>query len=188
MNDLSKLHDKKDHVRRELLALDEPLAKANEAFAKDEVKAELEDREPSVKLKAKRDALVQKYQELESRSNTIGRAIAEVQRRDEAERDQRKFEAIEAFRIKAGPQMKRINKAIAEVRNATQDLFQLLDTEKPQIVSLDAFLWPHKGGMAALEGMQGRFARMQIMSGAVAMITDDLQHSKFGPQQPEDWS
>jgi hypothetical protein len=171
-------------AEKDLAAARKQFTEAEKAFAAEETESLVEERPISEKVKRKLSEASDKHDGLKARVAALGRAIAEVRDQDEHQRDQRAYEAREAFRKKSASQVQRLLKALFAGRNEFLALLELMETEKVTVPNLADFIFPPADPTNPIDDMQLRFAQLSTLNGLSAWIREDALHSRSGPQQP----
>jgi hypothetical protein len=142
---VGKLNRHLDTALSDLSAIETQLSESRKELAAEETQALLAERPVAQALVKKVSGLAEKQSQLEERIAVIRRAVSDVRQQEQATKDERTFKARQALKKVAGPKLKRLYGAIDELRNATLDLFMLL--EQPENVPLiavdfESFLFP----------------------------------------------
>jgi len=157
------------------------------AFEGDESQGLIEGRAPDLEFRKKLAELELLVSLLESKRKAIERTIAELRDRDLADRGQREYEQREAFKQSARPQISALLKATYQMRNSVEAFFAVLGQQNPPlaIVDLVAFLFPPGDVQNPMDDMNRRFNQIALVNAAMSWVSDDIMHSRKGPQQPK---
>ncbi|MCU1327478.1 MAG: hypothetical protein JWN34_2848 [Bryobacterales bacterium] len=183
---LQKLIGKSEDAAKELAVIDKQLTAARNAMQAEETKALVEDRELDPKLKRKLAELESAESEISRRVATIDRAIEEVRKTEEADKGQQEYQAREVLKKAAAKQLGRLRAATFELRNATLEVMELLNTPEnfPLVVNhWGEFVFPASTPEDS-EDIARRTMQLAMVNSATAWLRHDANYDRLGPQKP----
>ena len=183
---LEGLRRQLEAAQGELAEVKKEVAAAESEFQAEEVNAVIEQRPPSERLRKKLANAGQKHEALRARVAALNRAITALREQEERERGQREHEAVEVFRKKAAPTVKRLRQALDESRSVFVQLVELMEREAITLPDVYDFVFPKMGATDPknpFDGMQLRFAQLSTLNGLATWAKEDAMHSRIELQE-----